>query len=79
MHGITGNHKLLVGADEGGLHLGILRGDDGIFSEGHIGLVIHLEAEVGEILQHAAAQAAVVFSDTTGEDNEVYAVHGSHI
>ena len=79
VHRVAGDHQLLVRADEGGLHLGVLGGDDGVLAEGDVRLVVHLEAQVGEVLQDAAAEAGVVLADAAGEDDQVHAVHRGHV
>ena len=70
VHRVAGDDELFVRADEGGLHLGILRGDDGVLGERDVGFVVHLEAQVGEVLQDAAAEAGVVLADAAGEDDQ---------
>ena len=74
MHGIAGDDQFLVGADQRSLDLGLGGRDDGIRAEGSsVGLVIEAQSEVGEVLQDAAAEPAVVLADATGEDDQVNA------
>ena len=79
VHGVTGDHQLFIRSDESDLHLGLRERDHSVDSHRDIGIIIELHSQIGEVFTYPATQTAVVFSDTTGKDDEVDTVHCSCI